>query len=337
MDLYTLLCELLEKHGPSGDETPIASYIMTEAKKYCDDVSTDVMGNVIVHKKGNGPKIMFSAHMDSIGFIATHFDEEGYVRVARLGGVDPREVLYGQVKFKNNTCGIVVKDEKAQFKTLKMDEIVIDIGASSKEEAMEKVMLGDTAVLTVPPMKLEGKETSIVSPYLDNRVSCGILLAVLEQLKDKTPVNDLYFVFSSQEEVGLRGAKPAAYEIDPAYGLAIDVTDVCDNPDTEKNGTTVLGGGAGIKIMDRSVISHPEVVEVLEKLATEQNIKQQRDILKLGGTDAGVIHTSRGGVKTGGISVPCRYVHSPSEMANLSDIEACIALTFAFAQCKLNP
>ncbi len=337
MDLYTLLCDLLQKHGPSGDEGEVASYIIQEAKKYCDDVTTDVMGNVIAHKKGTGPKIMFSAHMDSIGFIATHFDDDGYVRVAKLGGVDPREVLYGSVSFKNGTRGALVKNEKATFGKLKMDEIAIDIGAKTKDEAMKKVMLGDTAVLSIPPMKLEGEETSIVAPYLDNRVSCGILLAVLEQLKDKTVENDLYFVFSSQEEVGLRGAKPAAYSIDPAYGLAIDVTDICDNPDTEHNGTTILGGGAGIKIMDRSVISHPEVVEILEKLATEHNIKQQRDILKLGGTDAGVIHTSRGGVKTGGVSVPCRYVHSPAEMANLSDIQACIALTVAFAQSKLKP
>ncbi len=278
---------------------------------------------------------MFSAHMDSIGFVATHIEKEGYIRVGKLGGITPCDVLHSVVRFKNGTLGGVVKEEKISYGKLKMDNLLLDIGAKTKEEAMEKVLPGDTAVIASPPVLLEGKSPTIMAPYLDNRVSCGILLSVLEKLHNTEVENDLYFVFSVQEEVGLRGAKPAAYAIDPAYGLAIDVTDVCDNPDTDHNGTSVLGGGAGIKIMDRSVISHPDVVATLEKLATELQIPQQRDILKLGGTDAGVIHTSRAGVKTGGISVPCRYVHSPMEMANLGDVQACIDLTVAFAQCKL--
>lgn len=335
MDLYTLLCELLEKHGPSGDEGDIATYIKEKAAPYADQIDTDVLGNVIVRKKGKGTKIMLSAHMDSIGFVVTHIEKEGFVRVAKLGGVDPREVLYSAVRFKNGTVGAVVKEEKTTFANLKMDNLVLDIGAKTKEEAEQKVLLGDTAVICVPPMKLEGTSPSIVAPYLDNRVSCGILLEVLAELKDKPVNNDLYFVFSVQEEVGLRGAKPAAFAIDPAYGLAIDVTDVCDNPETEHYGTCSLGEGAGIKIMDRSVISHPEVVNLLETLAKEGNIKHQRDILKMGGTDAGVIHNSRCGVKTGGISVPCRYIHSPAEMANLEDIKSCIALTKAFILASL--
>lgn len=335
MDLYTLLCQLLEKHGPSGDEGEIASFLKTEAGKYADDIHIDTIGNLIVHKKGAGKKIMFSAHMDSIGFIVTHIEDEGFLRVARLGGISPSEVLYGMVRFKNGTMGVLVKEEKATMGKLKMDELVIDIGAKSKEEAMKKVLVGDTAVSTVAPTLLGGESPSIVAPYLDNRVSCGILLAVLEQLSTQTPKNDLYFVFSVQEEVGIRGAKPAAYAIDPQYGLAIDVTDVCDTPDSEHAGTCKVGEGAGIKIMDRSIISHPDVVSTLETLAQNQNIPHQRDILKMGGTDAGAIHVSRGGVKTGGISIPCRYIHCPCEMAQLSDIQACIDLTLAFAQCDL--
>lgn len=335
MEFYTLLCELLEKHGPSGDEGPVADFIIQEAKKYCDDVTTDVMGNVIAHKKGSGTKLMYSAHMDSIGFVVTHFEDDGYLRVARIGGISPLEVLYGAVKFKNGLRGALIKEEKVTFGSTKMDNLAIDIGAKTKEEAMKKVMLGDTAVLSVAPMKLEGEESSVVAPYLDNRISCAILLEAMKELKDTTPENDLYFVFSAQEEVGLRGAKPVTFAIDPAYGIVVDVTDVNDVLESERGGTSALGGGAAVKIMDRSFIAHTEVVELLENLAKTNKIKTQRDIINVGGTDGGVMNVSRGGVKTGGISVPCRYIHSPSEMANLEDVKACVALVVAAAKHPL--
>lgn len=331
MELYSLLVELLGKYGPSGDEGDIARCIIDKATPLCDEVTTDVMGNVIAHKKGSGKKLMFSAHMDSIGLVATHIEDEGFIRVGNIGGVDPKEVLYSVVSFKNGTKGIIVKEEKTLYGKLKISNLLIDIGAKSKEEAMEQVMTGDVCVITVPPVQIGSKQPSIVAPYLDNRVACAVLLLTLEQLQGKTVENDLYFVFSTQEEVGLRGAKPVSYAIDPQYGIAVDVTDVCDNPDSEKNGTTSLGKGAGIKIMDRSVISHPEVVKILETLAKEQNIPHQRDIMKAGGTDAGVMHLSRGGVKTSGISIPCRYVHCPTEMADLGDIQACVDLSLALS------
>lgn len=333
--MYDLLWNLLEKHGPSGDEGNIAAYITEQAKDLCDEITTDTMGNVMARKKGSGEnatKIMFSAHMDSIGLVVTHIEEKGFLRVGRLGGVDPKEVLYNPVRFKNGTQGVIVKDDKIAFGKVTINDIAIDIGAKSKEEAEKKVLLGDTAVVIVPPMKLEQEETTVVSPYLDNRISCFVLLQAMKELKNSKSDNDLYFVFSSQEEVGLRGVKTAAYTIDPDYGIAVDVTGVQDEPGSENHGTTELGKGAGIKIMDRSVICHNEVIATLESLATEKNIKQQRDILKVGGTDAGMIHVSRGGVKTGGISIPTRYIHTPAEMANMSDVQACIDLTVAFAQ-----
>ena len=192
------------------------------------------------------------------------------------------------------------------------------------------VQVGDTAVYDSPMFQTG---TQVVSPYLDNRISCAILLKVLEQVKQSP--NDLYFVFTTQEEVGLRGGKTAAWGVDPTYGIVIDVTDVDDTPGSEKFGTVQLGKGAAVKVMDSSVICHPEVVSKLETLAREQEILTQRDILRAGGTDAGAMHITRTGVKTGGISVPCRYVHTPVEMANLNDTQHCIQLAAAFAQCKL--
>ena len=173
-----------------------------------------------------------------------------------------------------------------------------------------------------------------VSPYMDNRIACVILLAALEQMKSGE--NDVYFVFTVQEEVGLRGARTASYSVAPDYGVAVDVTDVDDTPGSEKYGTVQLGKGAAIKVMDSSVICHPEVVSKLELLAKEGNIPAQKDILRAGGTDAGAMHVSRMGVRTGGISIPCRYIHTPVETVDMTDVSNCVKLVAAFADAKLD-
>lgn len=331
MELFELIETLNTAHGPSGDEGGIRDVIAKLAQPYADEVSTDAMGNLIVHKKGDGPKVLFAAHMDSIGFIVTHIEKEGFLRVGRLGGISPKEAAYTPVRFKNGVRGVIVPEEKADFGKLKLDECYIDIGAKDDSEAKKLVQVGDTAVYDSPVFMSGCK---VVSPYLDNRVSCAILLAVLERLTAIS--NDVYFVFTVQEEVGLRGARTAAWGVDPDYALAVDVTDVDDTPGSEKYGTVQLGKGAAIKIMDSSVICHPVVVSKLEELAKAGNIAFQKDILRAGGTDAGAIHISRTGVLTGGISVPCRYIHTPVEMADLEDVKACVELTLAIAQSELN-
>lgn len=335
MKQFELLFDLLQKHGPSGDEGNIAQFIIEYATPFCDDISVDPMGNVIAHQKGNGKKIMLSAHLDSTGFVVTHIEDSGFLRVGRLGGIDPRDMLNATVEFKNGVKGVLVKEEKTAVGKVTINDVVIDIGARNKEEAEQKVLLGDTAVVSVAPFLMNMPNLSLVAPYLDNRISCYILLEAMKETHETPVENDLYYVFSAQEEVGVRGAKTAAFTVDPEYGIAVDVTDVNDNVGTDKNGTCKLGDGAGIKIMDRSVICHPEVIETLEGLATKKELKHQRDILKMGGTDAGAIHLSRGGVKTGGISVPCRNIHTPAEMVCMSDVAACISLTVAFVGAKL--
>lgn len=330
MELFELIKTLNAAHGPSGDEGGIREVIAALAAPFADEVTTDTLGNLMVHKRGEGPRVMFAAHMDSIGFIVTHIEKEGFLRVGRLGGISPKEAAYTPVRFKNGVRGVVVPEEKADFGKLKLDECYLDIGARDAEAAQKMVQVGDTAVYDSPMFQTG---THVVSPYLDNRISCAILLKALEQVKQSP--NDLYFVFTTQEEVGLRGGKTAAWGIDPAYGIAVDVTDVDDTPGSEKFGTVQLGKGAAVKVMDSSVICHPEVVSKLEELAREQKISSQRDILRAGGTDAGAMHITRTGVKTGGISVPCRYVHTPVEMADLSDAEECVRLAVAFAQYKL--
>lgn len=330
MERFELLQKLTAAHGPSGDEGAIRTLIAELAAPFADEVYTDTLGSLIVHKRGEGPKVMFAAHMDSIGFIVTHIEKEGFLRVGRLGGISPKEAAYTPVRFKNGVQGVIVPEEKADFGKLKLDECYLDIGAADEAQARKMVQVGDTAVYLSPVFENGNK---VVSPYMDNRVSCAILLLALEQLTDSP--NDLYFVFTTQEEVGLRGGRTAAWLVDPAYGIAVDVTDVDDTPGSEKSGTVQLGKGAAVKVMDSSVICHPAVVAKLEETAKAQNIPVQRDILRAGGTDAGAIHTSRMGVRTGGISVPCRYVHTPVEMVDLTDVDACVQLLRAFAEQEL--
>ena len=330
MDTFELLKQLNAAHGPSGDEGEIRQLITALAKPFADEITTDTMGNLIVRKRGDGPSLMFCAHMDSIGFVVTHITKEGYLRCGRLGGVSPKEVVNTAVRFKNGVRGVFVREEKADFGKLKLDECFIDIGARDDEQAKQMVQIGDTAVYDTAMFCNNGK---VVSPYLDNRISCVILLRALQQIT--ACANGCTFVFSVQEEVGLRGGKTASYTINPDYGVAVDVTDVDDVPGSEQYGTTQLGKGAAVKVMDSSVICHPAMVAKLEHVAKTHSIAVQRDILRAGGTDAGVMSVNRNGVITGGISVPCRYIHTPCEMADLSDVDACVALVVALAQTKL--
>ncbi len=294
---------------------------------YVDSCTTDVMGNLICHKKGAGPKVLFCAHMDSIGAIVTHVEKEGYLRFGKIGGLRPHSMLHTPVRFKNGVRGMIGLDEGVSTEKMTVDDLCIDIGAHDAEEAKAMVKIGDTAVYDSPTFAAGDR---LISPYMDNRISCLVMLKAIEKLQHSS--NDLYFVFTAQEELGLRGAKTVAYEVNPDYGIAIDVTISGDEMGTKHRGSSVLGGGAAIKVMDTSVICHPEMVKRLEDLAKERGIPHQMDIIKGGGTDAGAIHTTRSGVLTGGVSIPCRYVHSPVEMVDRGDVDACARLVAAFAE-----
>ena len=330
MELLELIQTLNAAHGPSGDEGGIRERLAELARPLADEISTDTMGNLIVRKLGSGPRVMLCAHMDSIGFIVTHVEENGFLRVGRLGGISPKEAAYTPVRFAGGARGVIVPEEKADFGKLKLDECYVDIGAKDRETALKAVAVGDTLIYDSPCFTNQGK---VVSPYLDNRISCAILLKVLEEM-ELCP-NDLYVVFPVHEEVGLRGAKPAAWAVDPDYAVVVDVTDVDDTPGSEKCGTVRLGKGPAIKIMDSSVICHPDMIQKLESQAKALDMPTQRDIMRAGGTDAGVMHTTRIGVRTGGVSVPCRYIHTPVEMADLQDARDCAKLLCAFVQSKL--
>ncbi len=329
MDYLTTLQMLNDCHGPSGDEGQVAATLQRLAEPYADACRIDTMGNLIVHKKGPGPKVMIAAHMDSIGLIVTHIEKEGYLSFGKLGGLHPESILHTPVRFKNGVTGVIALRQKVAAKDMTLQDLYVDIGARNEEEARHLVQVGDTAVCGMPPFAMG---SHIVSPYLDNRISCVALLDALRSIEHHT--SDLYFVFTVQEELGLRGSKPVAYAIDPDYAIAVDVT-AAEELDDQHRGSCVLGGGAAIKVMDTSIVCPPEMVELLTNLALKREIPFQKDILTAGGTDAGSIHLTRAGVLTGGISIPCRYVHSPVEMADTEDVSAVSRLITAFAQEKL--
>ena len=330
MDLLKTLQAINACHGPAGDESEVSEVLEKLAMPFVDECYQDTLGNLIAHKKGSGSRVMFAAHMDSIGCIVTYIEKEGYVRFCKVGGLHATDLIATPVRFKNGVRGVICLSEAVDPKDMTLDDLYIDIGAHDADEAKAMIKIGDTAVYDTPTYAVGDR---IVSPYMDNRISCMVLLMAMETLQNSE--NDLYFVFTSQEEVGLRGAKTAAYSIDPDYGIAVDVTVSADELGTKHVGSSKLGSGAAIKVMDTSVICHPQMVSKLETLAKERGIDAQMDIIKAGGTDAGSIHISKMGVLTGGISIPCRYIHSPQEMVDRGDVEACARLVAAFAESDL--
>ncbi len=306
--------ELLKVPAPSGAEGARRALIERLAAPFADEITTDVLGNLIVRKKGAGEKVMLCAHMDTIGMIATRV-ENGFVRFGALGGLDVRDLQNIPVVFENGTEGVLSYEGKTPAKDRKLHHCFIDIGDG-------KVQVGDRASFA-GGIRAIGSNL-ICAPYLDNTLGCAILLNVLEEMGESE--YDVYFVFTVQEEVGLRGAKTAAFGIAPKFSLAVDVTDSGDLPETDVVMETKLGGGAAIKIMDRSIVCHPKMVGALKACAEKNGISYQSEILTAGGTDAGAVHLSGSGVITGGVSIPTRYIHSPCETADKRDCDAAIKL-----------
>ena len=322
-----LLKRLTQTDAVSGREESVLKIIENEIKPLGYEVSYDGLGSLIAHKKGNGKKLMIAAHTDEIGVISNYIDDNGFVKFGAVGGLDVNELLKRRVRFENGVTGIISSLQKDATKT-EISKLYIDIGAKDKAEAEKMVSVGDTAVFDGEFVLNEG---TVISKALDDRVGCYILIRAMEKIKSSD--NDLYFVFTSQEEVGCRGGKTASFTVMPDFAIAVDVTDCNDTPDSEK-GDVKLFGGAAIKVMDRSVMCDMHIVNTLRNLADKEKIPYTNEIMTDGGTDAGAIALTAGGVKSGGISVPVRYIHSPSELAAISDINACIDLLCAACMYK---
>ncbi len=316
-----LLKKLCEAYAPSGDESGICNIIADEIKGYADEIYTDVMGNLIAHKNGNGKKVMYIASVDEIGITATHIDDNGFIRFGFIGGADKHFMLYRRVVFKNGTAGVVAHEESVKdIKDIEDSNLFVDIGAKSREDAEKCVSVGDTAVLMQNFVKLGDK---VNCKALNGRAGAYVLINAIKNIKNNK--NDLYFVFSAQNTVGLRGAKTSAFDIEPDYAVAVDTVCTGDTPEG-KVSDIALGNGIAVKVKDASFIANKEVREQIVKCAEKNKIKYQIAVAENGRSDVGSVHLSKSGVKSGAVSIPVRYANTPCETADTGDIESAVEL-----------
>ena len=273
-------------------------------------------------RQANGARIMLAAHIDEIGVMVTHVDKNGFCRFTTLGGVRPHTCFGSRVRFLNGAVGNIGGERLENGSHVhKFEEMFIDVGAASREDC--PIQVGDVAAFDRP---FEEAGSRLTSKAMDDRVCVAVLIETLRQLQSSP--HELYFVFSTQEEVGTRGATTAAYGIDPEIGIAVDVTMTGDTPRGLKM-EVALGKGPAIKVKDGGMLADPRLVQAMIACAEKNDIPYQREILLGGSTDARAMQISRAGMAAGCVSVPTRYIHSPSEMVDLKDVENAVRLLIA--------
>jgi len=333
-----LLQELCEASGITGREERLRAIVKRELQPLVDELRVDRLGNVVGLRKGTaGKRLALNAHIDEIGFVVTHVDDDGFLRLSPPGGHDPRNMVAQRVRVvgKRDLPGLLYPGQKPPHlldaadrdKIPKIAEFFVDVGLPAAE-VRELVPVGS---MTVIHRDFAEIGNAVSCKAMDNRVSVYVMIEAMRRTAKAG--FDVYAVATVQEEVGVRGAIPSSYEIEPDVGLALDVTIAADIPGVPKEEqVTRVGQGTAIKILDSYSISNPRLVEVLQELARERNIPYQMEVLPRGGTDAGALQRARSGVAVGTISTPTRYVHTSIEMCSKQDIEASIALTAAFIE-----
>jgi len=317
-----LIKQLTAVYGPSGSEGSVADLIESLVKDHVDSIRRDALGNLICERKGNGKKrLMLAAHMDHIGLIVTHAEKEGFLRVSAVGGISINHSRARRVKFQNGVEGVLYEQALKENEKSALTTLYIDIGAKDAGEALSMVEIGDVAVYAEAAFDV-GK-SRIASPAIDDRAACALLIELLKNLPADSC--DIIAVFTTQEEVGVRGATVSAFSVAPDEGIALDVTVAGDIPELKLNAVK-LGEGPAVKIKDARSISNPEVVRRMLAAARAAGVACQREVLPYGGTDAGAMQLSRGGMPVGTLSIPCRYVHSACETIDLGDMDGALKL-----------
>ncbi|MEN3045469.1 MAG: M20/M25/M40 family metallo-hydrolase [Candidatus Hydrothermales bacterium] len=310
-----VLRELCEVFGPSGFEESVKAKIKELLKEKKFDIKEDRFGNLVVYNKGKKPTITFSAHIDEIGIVCIDADKRGFLKCSPIGGVYPHLYTGHRVIFRNGVIGIFNGKNWKKHDVGSFEEIIIDIGCESKEEALKTVPIGEPAVIY---SNFVIQDNKIIARNLDNRAGVSLLLNLLVENEDFE--RDLYFVFNVQEELGLRGARVFSEYIETDFVFTVDVSTTGDTY-TEPERSFRLGGGAGIRVMDSRTIFPLKLISYLENLAEKRGIRVQRDAGSYGVTDAFSIQTARGGLPTVTITIPIRYSHSPSSFILKSDLE----------------
>ncbi|MCD6120194.1 M20/M25/M40 family metallo-hydrolase [bacterium] len=336
-----LMKELSEACGVPGAEGEIRAIIRRELKGKVDKFTEDAMGNLIAFKKGKAKKprkIMFAAHMDEIGFYVRHIDDKGFLKIQAVGGFDTRNLFSRRVKVhaSGKVYGGLIEpagkpihmstpEERAKY--LEVNDFIVDLGMKA-DKVKELVQIGDMVTLDAQFQKLGdlwcGK-------CMDDRSLVWVGIRALQEMK--APKNDIYGVFSVQEEVGLRGATTSAFGVSPDIGIALDVTLACDTPGVPDDlHISELGKGVSISVMNGAVISDRELVSEMVKLAKKHKIEHQLDILPRGGTDAGAIQRAGSGCRAITLSVPCRWVHTTTELIHPGDVKSTLKLVTKYLE-----
>ena len=340
-DLKNLLGRLSDAFGPSGREAAVRSLIKAEVEALVDRLEVDAMGNLITFKAGTGPeprlKVMLSAHMDEVGFMITDVDKGGMLKFATVGGIDSRLLLAKRVLVSGDRVPGVITGPVPHLQTaesarrvLEVDDLGIDIGAGDEKAANGKVKPGDYGVFATKFLVLSEDPAwpTVRGKAFDDRAGCAALVGLLAE---RYPV-DLYGVFTVQEEVGLRGARVAAYRVEPDAAIALEGT-ICDDlpqpPDEDASQVTRLGDGPALSLMDHALVSHPGLLRLLQDTAEAEGIRIQYKAPMLGSTDSGAIHLTRAGVPAITAAIPCRYIHGPAAILNLNDLENTVRLVGA--------
>jgi len=328
--MKSLIQKLVETPGPSGYEAQVRAVVRAEIEPLADEVRVDNLGNLIVRKGEKGPdgqRIMLAAHIDEIGLIATHIDDHGFARFLPVGAVRAAACLGSRARFLNCASGVIGVERLSDLsKVPTFEQMFIDFGASSRKEC--PVRVGDVAVFERPYQEVGQR---LVAKALDDRIGVAVLIETLRQLHQQNSPgpNEIHFVFSVQEEVGGRGATTAAFGIDPELGLAVDITGAGDTPKGLKMDVS-LGKGPAFKVRDQRMLADPRLVRWLVQTAEKAGLPYQIEILERGSTDAAAIQLTRAGVPAGCISIPGRYIHTPSEMVDFDDAQNAVRLLVEF-------
>jgi tetrahedral aminopeptidase len=337
IDLLKRLCEM---PGVPGHEHRVRDLITSEIKGLFDEVKTDPMGSLLCRrdaKKKGAPRIMLLCHMDEIGFLVSHITKDGYLYLHPVGGFDPRNLFsrrvlvctdQGDFKGVMNPGGkpIHISSAEDRKKVPEVTEFFVDLGMG--KAACDKVKIGDFVVMDEPFIEMGDK---VVSKALDNRIACWLGIEAIRKLAKKGRGAEIHVAFTCQEEVGLRGARTAAYAIKPDIGLGIDVTLACDTPGIpDKDATTTQGAGFGLHVRDSSFIADKALVAEIEALAIRKKIPYQRTMLAAGGQDGAAAQQAAAGARAVGIVVGTRYIHTVTEMVDKGDLQAALDILVAY-------
>ena len=317
-----LIKTLTETWGPSGYEHHVRKVIQAEVADLADEITIDPLGNMICRVGQGGTKVMVAAHMDEIGVMATFTEKQsGYLRFANIGGLINTTLRGNRVKFEDGTTGVIgvhTAEGNTRHNVPKLDAFFIDVDDGNGNQPDRA---GTPATFW---REFEARGSRLISKAMDDRIGCVVAIEAMRKLNKQT-AHEVYFVFTVQEEVGLRGARTSAFGIEPDVAVALDVTSTGDEAKGSKMDIK-LGGGAAIKVHDSGLVVPRSVVDWMVNRAEADDIPYQLELLAGGTTDAAGIQTARAGVPSGCISIPCRYVHTTSETVDTGDVEACVNL-----------